>query len=169
MNYDETLVDIFRKIKFSKDEDIYATEEQIQILSSLTIDDVNPFFSYNKNLKERIKDKSFIYEFLALRIDNNYSIEKIINEIKEIVQTNYISRSKILFEAGGFFIKEKDNYLADIERLKGVMEVSEGLERCPGCRSMKTVSINMQIRAGDEGTDSLNKCYACGKEWRTRG
>ena len=45
-------------------------------------------------------------------------------------------------------------------------EVEEGVLSCPKCKSIKTYSVQKQIRRADEGYSLFAKCYHCKHQWR---
>lgn len=172
--YQDNLEEILTKISFSKYEDIYVTPEQLHKLLALSFDENTPFFSYeSKNGILNVNDSAFLYDFLSMRIDKEYSIDEIIKEIEEIIELhNYTKKNYnfILFKTGDFFNNEDEALQEDLKRIKGNISIlGSGFVKCPDCKSDRTISIGVQTRGGDEGTDTFNECYACGKKWRIRG
>ncbi len=58
--------------------------------------------------------------------------------------------------------KMRDEYITN------PMEVSEGVEPCPKCRSTKSYSYQKQLRSGDEGFSTICTCAnpKCRYRWR---
>lgn len=63
------------------------------------------------------------------------------------------------------FLKEHHEYTADIDRSKNAIDLIQGREQCKRCGSMKTSSIEIQLRSSDESTSNRHYCRACGHRW----
>jgi DNA-directed RNA polymerase subunit M/transcription elongation factor TFIIS len=154
----ETIESILRKINFSKNPNIQIklSNDDIHRISSISWEDGTQLFT--------VKNKQFIYSIISMYIDKEIPIDEMINFLEYIVKDDKKSDNAIIF-LHEFFTEAKKVYLEDLERSKNKIEVSEGLLPCPKCKSMKTTSIPIQLRGGDEGFTIKSVCFACGYKW----
>lgn len=63
----------------------------------------------------------------------------------------------------------KDQKLANRLNIQSAIEspeVEEGAYKCNRCLSMKTLSLSVQTRSGDEGMTNYIQCIECGLRWK---
>ncbi len=168
-----SLEDLLSRISFSNKFELFLTPEQIHNLSALSFEQDIPFFGYESSRGPLVQsDSNFLYDFLSIRIDIGNTVEEIIEEIAEIIlfYRNHVSHYKLLFKTGDFFHKEEFALQDELKRIRGDITLLEpGFHKCKDCGSNRTISISVQTRGGDEGTDTFNECIACGYKWRIKG
>mgnify|MGYP003508884573 CR=1 FL=1 len=155
----ETVFDLFSKIKFSRYENLIATDEECYNLSQKKWKDGK--FEKNEG-KGKIKQGEIKQGEIIKRL--NQDIDLVISWFDVKQNENYI-----IYIIGSFFSDELSNFLNNIDKAKGVVTQSSGLYRCRKCSSDNTVSISFQMRSGDEGTSALCSCYNCGNRWTEHG
>lgn len=168
-----SLEHVLSELSFSKTDNLMLTPDQIHEMASLAYENGTPFFKYE--IRDGIvnqEDSEFLYSFITMRIFNNKTPDEIVDEIKKIIKyyKNPVSYRTLLFKTGEYFYNEDAALKADLKRIKNGFSVSEpGFVKCTNCGSDRTVSISVQTRSGDEGTDTFNECMKCGNKWRIRG
>ena len=168
-----TLDSILNELSFSKYGGLRLTTEQKHKMIAMSFNEDVPFFRLEiKNGVENINDVSFLYDFLSMRIEKEHTPDEIIDEMEQIVNyyKNHVSHHTLIFKTGDFNHNEHKALLADLQRIKGDISILEpGFVNCYSCNSNRVISISMQTRGGDEGTDTFNECLSCGTKWKTRG
>ena len=62
---------------------------------------------------------------------------------------------------------EEKVWRKEIIRGREADDVSEGIEQCGKCKSMKTTYYSLQTRSADEPMTNFFTCHNCGKHWKT--
>lgn len=123
----------------------------------------------NQIIRMGITNPDVLYEIVCDALSySNYSkksndtdidiyLSKLHNYIESKSRTNTeIILNDITFE------KQKEQTESDNEKMKRDTVVQSGFP-CPKCKSTQTISIDMQLRSGDEGMANITKCYNCGQ------
>ncbi len=152
------------RMQFNKygNEPVLLTKDQIHKMAAFSFNDGRPFFN----------TPDFLYNFVSMRVDKEYPPDEIIDDIEKIIKhyVNSVNNNILLFKTGIFYLDEHSALEAELKRVKGDVSIyGFGLYTCPECKSDRVISISMQVRGGDEGTDTFNECFKCGVKWRIRG
>jgi DNA-directed RNA polymerase subunit M/transcription elongation factor TFIIS len=54
----------------------------------------------------------------------------------------------------------------EIEAMKPIKPLVEGIYQCPKCHSRSTSVVKAQTRSADEGMTDFITCHNCGKKWK---
>lgn len=105
-----------------------------------------------------------VYEFTSICIQSP-NIEMACININHV--TSKVARefgAKIILDTFPF-VKEWNEYIADIDRAKNAIDLIEGEIQCKKCGSLRTNTVRIQMRSADEPTTVKSICHACGFRW----
>ncbi len=100
------------------------------------------------------------FSFYIESVDPETTIDLYIAMLK-----NYLAEqrtnSEIIFNSITFK-DQKLQYDDDNNRMRRDVVIRIG-SKCPYCKSTQTITVDAQLRGGDEGMASILKCYNCGR------
>lgn len=116
--------------------------------------------SNNKGKVLNINNRELMYEIISFCIsspDMDAYISFLENQTIE-------SNKDIIFNDKSFE-KEHKNYVNDSNNMRRDVTIRIGV-KCPSCKSTNTSSVMAQLRSGDEGMNTITKCFNCGKTFK---
>ena len=138
------------------------------ILENITIDgkkldrkelDKLTKLKFNSDTLFNLKERDFILEAIqilnALGFDEGYKYLK--DSQKEATRDLIIKNSPV------FDSSRKRNFLEITKDLRTVKV--ESYTQCKKCKQFHVDSFSKQVRSGDEGETTFNKCTDCGHQW----
>ena len=115
---------------------------------------------FNSDTLFNLKERDFILEALdilrTLGFEDGYQYLK--GAVKEQTR-DLIIRNSPIFESS-----RKRNFLEITKDLRAVKV--ESYKACPKCKQFHVDSFSKQVRSGDEGETTFNKCTDCGHQWK---
>lgn len=113
--------------------------------------------------EEEVKAQEGERKVQQVTIDPSAILDSYIKSLETILTEQKIEQSDLVFETPNF-AKQKNQYLADMERSRRAISVMVGQDECPRCHSMSTTSVREQKRSADEPMTYIILCFACGKK-----
>ena len=115
---------------------------------------------FNSDTLFNLKERDFILEAIdilsTLGFEDGYQYLK--RAVKEQTR-DLIIRNSPIFESS-----RKRNFLEITKDLRTVKV--ESYKACPKCKQFHVDSFSKQVRSGDEGETTFNKCTDCGHQWK---
>lgn len=115
---------------------------------------------FNSDSMFNLKERDFILE--AIQILNTLGFEQGYTYLKS--SENQRSREMIIRNSPVFDNSRKRNFLEITKDLRTVKV--ESYKQCPRCKQFHVDSFSKQVRSGDEGETTFNKCSDCGHQWK---
>ena len=151
------------------------------ILQSIKKSDGTPLVNYNQALA--LTSLRFTSGEPVLSLTDRYFVFEVTNLLNQLdyeVVYNYLSanweevfgsgprlRKNILF-MNPLMDPAREKMALDMEIYRNRIEVAKGAVDCPKCGSDETISIERQIRSGDEGASIFCSCVQCRHRWRAQ-
>lgn len=110
-----------------------------------------------------LENRPLLYEIIGMCEQGG--VECSCEYIQEIVNKGESRWTEIVFQFKTF-VANRNQYQADIIRIRDKIEVSDGILPCPRCNSLKTSYTQSQIRSADEPMTIIAVCSTCGHKWR---
>lgn len=147
-----------------------------QLFQYIGIDDdkfITSRFKYNNNYvflpsSENIQS---LYQYIGLYYENAKYLgtENIKQNTLEILKSNNLTNLRDLIYLLNVFNEPRRKFNIEIDNLRNVLVVQDGVYICSKCSSSKTISSSLQMASGDEASTIFIVCAACGHSWKTRG
>ncbi len=115
---------------------------------------------FNSDTLFNLKERDFILE--AISILNILGFEEGYQYLKNSQKEQ--SRDLIIRNSPVFDSSRKRNFLEITKDLRTVKV--ESYKPCPKCKQYHVDSFSKQVRSGDEGETTFNKCTDCGHQWK---
>lgn len=151
----ESLDSILRRIRIGSRGPL--TPNQITLLQSLKWkSDRGPILT--------LETRPFIYEIIGMC--EQIGVESSCEYIQSMVDKGEGRWTEIVFQFQSFVVS-RNQYQADIIRIRDKIQVSDGILACPRCHSMKTSYTQSQTRSADEPMTIIAVCSVCAYNWRS--
>ena len=115
---------------------------------------------FNSDTLFNLKERDFIIE--AIGILNILGFEEGYQYLKNSQKEQ--TRDLIIRNSPVFDRSRKRNFLEITKDLRTVKV--ESYKACPKCKQYHVDSFSKQVRSGDEGETTFNKCTDCGHQWK---
>ena len=114
---------------------------------------------FNSETLFNLKERDFILE--AIQILSTLGFEEGYKYLKD--SQKEASRELIIRNSPVFDLSRKRNFLEITKDLRTVKV--ESYTQCKRCKQYHVDSFSKQVRSGDEGETTFNKCTDCGYQW----
>lgn len=114
---------------------------------------------FNSDTLFNLKERDFILE--AIQILNALGFEEGYQYLKD--SQKEATRDLIIKNSPVFDSSRKRNFLEITKDLRTVKV--ESYTQCKKCKQFHVDSFSKQVRSGDEGETTFNKCTDCGHQW----
>lgn len=151
----EPLDSILRRIQLGDDRPL--TPSQITLLQSLR-------WKHDRGPVLTLDNRSLIYEVIGMC--QQVGVELTCEYVQEMIDKGESRWTEIVFQFKSFS-SSRNQYQADIIRIRDKIQVSDGILACPKCHSMKTSYTQSQTRSADEPMTIIAMCSVCGYNWRS--
>jgi DNA-directed RNA polymerase subunit M/transcription elongation factor TFIIS len=94
-------------------------------------------------------------------MDKSITIDMYIALLKQYLDSELRNNTDIIFNSITFK-EQKNQYDNDNDKLRRDVVVRSGLP-CKYCKSTETIYLEVQLTRGDNGINSVIKCFNCGK------
>ena len=111
-----------------------------------------------------IDNRSLTYEVIGMC--EQAGVELTCEYVQEMIDKGESRWTEIVFQFKSF-ASSRNQYQADIIRIRDKIQVSDGILPCPKCHSMKTSYTQSQTRSADEPMTIIAMCSVCGYNWRS--
>lgn len=149
----ETVETLLTRVELPKEGKMaQLTTEEVHRLASMVYADGSAVLTLTR--------RSIIYEVIggcAL-----LGVAVFVEMLEALITEAKVQPSDLVFEVATFD-KEKNQYLADMERSRKAISVMKGVLPCIKCNSMNTATVQIQQRSADEPMSVITTCFACGK------
>lgn len=143
-------------MEFDKKQAIAIAEE------ILDLSQVNELLALNFNGIRVINDPRTFYEILGAIVKLGYG--NVIEPLKVLIsKSDHQPSFEELVFISNAFDESKLKYQSELTKLRRRYKMMKGIMKCPSCKSINTVTIEMQTRGADEAIDIITKCNQCGK------
>lgn len=115
---------------------------------------------FNSETMFNLKERDFILE--ATEILNISGFEEGYSYLKSMEREK--TREMIIRNSPIFESSRRRNFLEITKDLRTVKV--ESYKACPRCKQFHVDSFSKQVRSGDEGETTFNKCTDCGYQWK---
>ncbi len=154
------------------------TQSLINLLPSIKKEDGTPLVDYNQAIS--LAGLKFKNGESVLTLTDRYFVYEVTNLLNELdfeVVYNFLSvdwekvfgsgpnlRKKILFD-NPLLEPAREKLALDMEIYRNRVDVSVGAIDCRRCGSEETLSLEKQLRGGDESMTIKCTCLQCGYKW----
>jgi DNA-directed RNA polymerase subunit M/transcription elongation factor TFIIS len=111
-----------------------------------------------------LENRPLIYEIIGMC--EQVGIKATCEYIQELIDNGESRWTEIIFQFQTFNIN-RNQYQADIIRIRDKIQVNDNILECPACHSMKTSYTQSQTRSADEPMTIIAVCSKCGHHWRS--
>lgn len=146
-----------------KDDSSLVTADQAEILADLR-------FAESKELILTLEHIYFLYEIIWMLSKEEIGYESVYNFLTtdwEKILGRHNIRKKMLFE-NPLLGSAREKFAVDMEIYRNKVDVEEGGEDCPKCRSSSTVSVEQYKRRADEAAIITVYCTECKYKWNAQ-
>ena len=130
------------------------------------------FKSNNKHIFLGSKENlPWIYQYIGIYYENpNVTpYDKLLSETRKILESKFIDSLRDIYYLLSAFDQPRKKLLLEVDNIRNVLEVEDGVYVCSACSSSKTISSSKQMASADESSTIFVVCAACGHRWKTQG